>query len=272
MTSPDTKLGDTKIVMTRHGPMMGLAGDVYITRALEVYGEYCPGEWRVLEQLVKPGMTVVEMGANIGTHSVPLARQCFPGPLYVFEPQQRVFQVLCANLAANGVSNAIAYPEACGETEGFVTVPRLDYGAALNFGGVSVQAEGQGVPGQRVRVTPLDSLDLAACHVIKIDVEGYEALALRGAAATLRRFRPVLYVENDRKDRQRELISLIAAMDYNLYWHRPPLFEPGNFNGYPDDIFNNVVSRNMLCIPAERGTTVLSMQAIDPEDWRVPPA
>jgi FkbM family methyltransferase len=262
---------DTKIVATRHGPMMGLAGDLYITRALEVYGEYCPGEWRMLAQLVKPGMTVVEMGANIGTHSVPLAHQCFPGPLYLFEPQQRVFQLLCANLAANSVRNAIAYPEACSEAEGFVLVPRLDYGANLNFGGVSVQADGEGASGQRVRATPLDSLNLPACHVIKIDVEGFEALALRGAAATIRRFRPVLYVENDRKDRQNELITLIAEMGYKLYWHRPRLFEPGNFNGYPDDIFGRVISRNMLCIPAERGTTVLSMEAIDPKDWQVAP-
>jgi FkbM family methyltransferase len=260
---------DTKTVMTRHGPMMGLASDLIITRTLEVYGEYCPDELRMLLQLVKPGMTVVEMGANIGTHSVPLARQCFPGPIYLFEPQQRVFQILCANLAANGVRNAIALPEACSDTAGFVVVPPIDYDAVSNFGGVSVQADGEGVRGQRVRATPLDSLELPACDVLKIDVEGFETYALRGAAATIAKFRPALYVENDRVARQREVISLIAGMGYRMYWHYPRLFTPDNFNGYPDDIFGDVRSRNMLCLPHERTTAVTGLRPIDPQDWKV---
>src|SRR5947208_13862708 len=111
---------DTKTLQTRHGPMLALAGDLYITRALELYGEFVQGEWDLFAQMVKPGMTVVEVGANIGAHSVALARACFPGPLYLFEPQQRVFQILCANLALNGVTNAIAYPEASGAEAGFV--------------------------------------------------------------------------------------------------------------------------------------------------------
>ena len=58
--------------------MIGLVGDRYITRSLEVYGEFSGAEWALFAQVVKPGMTVVEVGANIGAHSVPLARACFP--------------------------------------------------------------------------------------------------------------------------------------------------------------------------------------------------
>src|SRR6185437_4192192 len=97
---------DTKTLTTCHGPMLALAGDRYITRSLEVYGEFSAGEWDLFAQVVKPGMTVVEVGANIGAHSIALAKACAPGPLYLFEPQQRVFQILCANLALNGVTNA----------------------------------------------------------------------------------------------------------------------------------------------------------------------
>jgi hypothetical protein len=118
--------------------MLAIAADRYVTRSLEVYGEYCPAEWRLLEQMVKPGMTVVEAGANIGTHTVPLARLCAPGKLWAFEPQPRVFQVLCANLALNDIGNVLAYPEASGEADGFVAVPDLDYGRSGNFGGVGV--------------------------------------------------------------------------------------------------------------------------------------
>ena len=258
---------DATILQTRHGPMIALAGDKYIGRSLELYGEFSPGEAGLLAQLVKPGMTVVEVGANIGAHSVALARHCSPGLLVVFEPQQRVFQVLCANLALNGIENVIAFPEASGATPGFVVVPAVDYAAGGNFGAVSVQAEG---PGLKTRVTPLDSLSLAVCHLIKIDVEGYEAEVLRGAAATIARCRPLLYVENDRPDRQQEVISLIAQMNYRLFWHLPPLFSPDNFNSCAEDIFGPVVSINMICLPRELGAEIAGLEEIDPAGWSCP--
>lgn len=263
-------VADTKTLQTRHGPMIGLAGDRYITRSLEVYGEFSAAEWALFAQVVKPGMTVVEVGANIGTHSVPLARACSPGPLYLFEPQQRVFQILCANLALNGVRNAVAYPEACGDVAGFVVVPPLDYGADFNFGGVSVRAEAEGAPGPRVRATPLDSLGLAACHILKIDVEGFEAQVLRGGAETIGKFRPLIYVENDRPAHQQEVISLLNSMGYRLYWHTPPLFSLENLNGCAEDIFGNIVSVNMLCLPNEVGTVVQGLEQIDPGNWASP--
>jgi FkbM family methyltransferase len=261
---------DTKTLTTRHGPMLALAGDTYVTGSLEAYGEFSRAEWDLFAQLVKPGMTVVEVGANIGAHSVALARACAPGPLYLFEPQQRVFQILCANLALNDIRNAIAYPEACSDRPGFVVVPPLDYGAQGNFGGIAVQPEGAGRLGLKVRATPLDSLELAACHLIKIDAEGFEPQVLRGAAEMIAKFRPLLYVENDRPAQQQEVISLIAGMGYRLYWHIPPLFSPDNFNGRADDIFGAVASINMLCLPAESGGAVAGHQPIDPENWTSP--
>jgi FkbM family methyltransferase len=248
--------------------MLALAGDVYITRSLMVYGEYCPAEARVLAQVAKPGMTVIEAGANIGSHSVALARRCAPGTLYVFEPQQRLFQILCANLALNDIGNATALPEACGAEAGWASLPPVDYGGPGNFGGVSLEAEAG--PARRVRVTTIDSLELEACGLIKVDVEGWEAEVLQGAAATIARCRPILYVENDRRDRQGALIDLIDGMGYRQYWHTPPLFAPDNFNGVPQNIFGPVVSCNMLCIPRERPEAVEGMAEIDPKNWASP--
>lgn len=253
---------------TRSGPMVALRTDYYMTKALELYGEYCPDEWRALAQLIRPGMTVVEVGANMGTHSVDMARACAPGPFYAFEPQPRIFQVLCANLALNDIGNAFAYPEGCGETEGVAVVPLMDYGREGNFGGMSLQADG--AVGVKVRIRPLDSLELPACGLIKIDVEGFETQVLRGARQTIARCRPLLYVENDREAQQQELISLISEMGYRLYWHTPRLFSPQNFNGVQENIFPGIVSVNMLCIPSERKTVVEGLQAIDPSNWTSP--
>lgn len=52
--------------------------------------------------------------------------------------------------------------------------------------------------GEKVPVETIDSLNLSALHFVKIDVEGMETEVMRGATETLRRHRPILYVENDR--------------------------------------------------------------------------
>jgi FkbM family methyltransferase len=252
---------------TRTGPMLALASDQYITQALALYGEYAPDEGRMLRQMIRPGMTVVEIGANMGSHSVDMARACAPGPFYAFEPQQLLFQILCGNLVLNNVTNAIAYPDACGAAEGEAIVPQVCYGEAGNFGGISLRSKGIG---RKVRVRPLDALDLPACDVIKIDVEGFEPAVLRGAAETIRRCRPVLYVENDRVEQQQEVISLIAALGYSLYWHVPPLFSPLNYRANPDNIWPGVVSVNMLCLPTETTLVVAGATPIDPSNWTCP--
>ena len=260
---------DAKAYATRHGPMLGLRGDRFVTRSLELYGEFSGLEERLFEQILKPGMWVVEAGANIGAHTVPMARLCAPGPLYAFEPQQRVFQILCANLALNDVRNVLAYPDAVGAENGHVFLPPLDYGAVFNFGGVSILPP-DAQQGIRTPVVTLDSLELPACHVIKIDVEGFEPQVLRGAQATIMRHRPVLYVENDRAQNQQEVISLIDELGYRQYWHTPPLYDPKNPNGCAENVFPGIVSVNLFCLPKERPDDVAGVDPIDPGNWRSP--
>lgn len=257
-------MSDTATYATRHGPMIGLAHDVYMSPSLDRYGEYCPDELHMLAQLVKPGMTVVEVGANIGTHTVPLARACAPAKLYAFEPQQRVFQILCANLVLNDVVNVIARPEAVGADAGVVLIPDVDYGRDGNFGGLSLE---QGwTAGLPTSVVALDAVALPSCGLLKIDAEGFEPQVLRGAREMIARCRPVIYMENDRH--HRENILLVAEMGYDLYWHLPPLFSPNNFNNCAENLFGNVRSINMLCLPSERKAHVSGLEAIDPEAWR----
>lgn len=256
---------------TRHGRMLGLRGDAYVSRSLELYGEFSPGERLLMEQLIQPGMTVVEVGANLGAHTVALARRCAPAPLYAFEPQQRVFQILCANLALNDIGNVVALPEACGEAEGEADLPAINYAGAGNFGGVSLLPATPGAAhAHRVRVRTLDSLGLPACGLLKVDVEGFEPQVLRGARETIMRHRPILYVENDRAANQDEVIRLMAGLGYRLYWHTPRLFDPGNFRGEKTNVFGGVVSLNVLGLPAETGRKVGDAPEIDPANWTSP--
>lgn len=268
-TRPMMNTPRIKTVQTRHGPMRALAGDRFITPCLEVYGEYSRQEWLLLEQIAKPGMTVVEAGANIGVHTIPLARACAPGVLFAFEPQMPIFALLCENLKANQIGNVRPIPAACGAQIGTGTVPSLDYSGAANFGGVSILADGE--PGQAVRIQTIDAFNLQECGLIKIDVEGFELSVVQGASDTIKKCRPVIYIENDRVENQEKLISCIGEMKYRMYWHVPYLYDSENFNGATGHIFGQrIYSINMLCIPSERNTRVERLEEIDPNNWSSP--
>ena len=99
------------------------------------------------------------------------------------------------------------------------------------------------------KVTLDADLDLTRLDLIKIDVEGMELDVLKGADRLLRRFAPVLYVENDRPEKSESLIRRLLALNYQLFWHIPSLFNPRNFYKNRENVYGHVVSVNMLCLP-----------------------
>lgn len=252
--------GFNQLAPCRHGPMLFNRYDRYVGQSLARYGEFSPGESRLFRQVLRPGQTVVEVGANIGAHTVELSQLVGPrGAVIAFEPQQIVFQTLCANLALNNCANVSAYPLALGAAPGTILVPRLRPDHDNNFGGLSLQGI---TAGERTMLVPLDQFDLPACHFLKIDVEGMEVEVLRGAAATIAAHRPVIYAENDRAERSAELVALLRGWNYRLFPHNPPLFEPDNFAGDEENVFGNIVSINLLGVPAEANTVVEGSQQI----------
>src|ERR1700736_4624146 len=130
-----------QLVNTRHGIMLANPNDTYVGQALMQYGEYGEIEAQFLLQLVNCPGVVVEVGANIGSHTVALARRAaaVEAQVVALEPQPVVVQNLCANLALNGIQNVRAWPWACGAQEETVFFPRQDYLQQGNFGGVSMQ-------------------------------------------------------------------------------------------------------------------------------------
>jgi FkbM family methyltransferase len=235
------------LVRARHGAMLFNRNDIYIGRSIELYGEFSEDEVVLFSRLVRAGDTVLEAGANIGAHTVPLAnlvgRQ---GTVFAFEPQRLVFQTLCANVALNSLTNVHCRQEALGAEPGEIMVPYLDANATTNFGGLGL---GSYARGDRVPLVTIDSLNLTACRLIKIDVEGMEQAALRGATETIARYQPILYVENDREDKSASLIEYIQSFGYRLFWHTPPLYREDNFFGNLQNVFQHIVSVNMLCLP-----------------------
>ncbi len=263
--------GPLRLRRCRHGVLLYNVNDIYCGNMLDLYGEFSEGETDLFRQILQPGMTVVEAGANIGAHTVAIAQAVGPaGRVLAFEPQRGMFQILCANLALNRLEQVEPHWAAVGSAPGEILVPRLDPNTANNFGGLSM-TEGHAA-GDKVRLVTLDSFDLPALHMLKIDVEGMEAEVLRGARATITRHAPIIYAGNDRADRSPGLITLLQEMEYRMYWHLPPYVRQPNFRARPDDRFQGIVSVNMLCVPRQLHLNIEGAREVTgpTDDWRRP--
>ncbi len=242
----------------RHGLFFVLLSDLYIGRSLAAYGEYSEIEVAFLTSLVRPGATILDVGANIGSITVPLARAVGPtGRVLAFEPQTFLHRILRANVAVNDLASvAIPLRAAVGEEPGHVDVPILDYARDDNYGGFDISLRdftdqpSRAVAAEPVPLLTIDALDLPACDLIKIDVECMELDVVFGAAATIERHRPVVYLEVSRK--APALLMSLDALGYRAWWRRPPLFNPANHRRRAENSWPGVVSCNVVCLHADR--------------------
>lgn len=234
----------------RYGTLGYYEDDRIIGHALARYGEYSEGEAQLWRKLIKPGDTVIEVGANIGSLTLALADIVgAEGHVYALEPQPENYQLLKQNLEDNPLGSVVTtYDVGAGEKDGESCIPALMAIANRNYGSVEV-GSGQ----QRIVIRPLDGFLFAtAPSFIKIDVEGMEAEVLRGATEIIKQHRPVLYVENDRPEKADELVRLIASLGYKMFEHKPKVYESDNWNGVEVDPDDHIISANLLCIPTER--------------------
>lgn len=256
------------VVPTRYGQMLYHSADAVIGRSIAYYGEYFDSEVDVFRHFVRPGDVVVDGGANIGTHTLALAHLVgAAGRVIAFEPQRLIFQMLCANMALNDITWADCHWAALAADDGPVHIPELDLRRSSNHGSQAVSMNGAG---RQVAGWALDSIfDGDRLALIKGDVEGMETALVLGAQDCLRRFQPVVYLENDRLERSVTLISLLQDRGYICYWHLPLFHNPDNFNremvplhpcGFTDQgerLGSIGFAVNMLCLPAGRSLPAL---------------
>lgn len=256
-----------KLVKCRHGLMLANTMDFYIGNGLIKYGEYSELEFIVLSQLINGSGAVVEVGANIGAITLGLARRAaeFGQTVYAYEPQPFIFQNLNANLALNALGNVRAYPSACGASSAELYFTAPDYMQENNFGAVALRIE-RGALDQTVSCVTLDAhLAQVQVGLIKVDVEGFELEVFKGGEQLIQRCRPILYFENDRVHLSEALIAWVQAQGYRLWWHMPPLFNPNNYNDFPENLYPFISSFNMIALPEESRLTMSGfVEATDP--------
>lgn len=175
------------------------------------------------------GVVAIDGGANIGVHTVEFARHMSGwGSVIAFEAQERVFYALAGNVALNNCMNARVRLAALGERAGEIRVPELDPFLPASFGSLALRDRPDNEPigqevfydkaaGDSVPMVALDSLELRRLDLVKLDIEGMELEALRGARALLERCRPILQVEANRAGARAELEKFVAALGYRTY-------------------------------------------------------
>src|SRR6185295_2584798 len=156
-----------EVVNARYGRMLALQTDSFVSHALRKYGEFSESEVALWRTFLEPHWIAVDVGANIGAHTLALATMV--ERVIAFEPLTYLFHLLCGSAALNGRTNVQAFNLALGAEPGHMMVPYIDYTQPAAYGGWA-----PGFPaGKRTPVAPLDDI-LPCADFLKIDVEGME--------------------------------------------------------------------------------------------------
>ena len=250
----------------KHGLFIFNKNDTFVGRGLDIYGEWCESEIETLSQLLRPGHTVIDVGANIGTHTVAFANLVGPtGTVHAFEPQRRLFQMLCGNVALNELENVYCHQKCVSSAAAELLIPELPPPTrAFNFAAVPI---GGGTKGEMVPAVTIDNLGLTACNLIKIDVEGMEADVIMGATDTIARFRPILFVENNTTKGASKTNEAIFSINYRAYWHISAYYNPNNFYENGVNMWARIVPEsNLLCFPRDASVTTNLVECTGPDD------
>jgi FkbM family methyltransferase len=151
----------------------------------------------------KPDGQVLDIGANLGTFCVPLARKIPALKFHAFEPQRIINYQLCANVIINSLDNVHTYEFALSNEDANVELAMPDYAKETNIGAFSIDAEVRKNEYEcatvnttdKIQLFPLDLLGFSNVKLIKIDVEGHELEVLRGGIETIKanNYPPIIF-------------------------------------------------------------------------------
>ena len=214
-----------------NGDTFALTNDE-ISVSLYVYDNFENTNRLLWDNLIKPEMTVFDIGANWGVYSVAAKRLLGKeGCLVSFEPNKNEYSKLEKNLSLNegGEPEVTLVNSAVGDSDGVTTfyMPPKFKGAYGSLGRPKIDENCDAV---EVDILKLDSYveknNVSKLDVIKIDVEGAEIKVLTGAVETLKKFSPVILMEvSDKRTtvfgyKAKELCEFLTNIGYKLYLPR----------------------------------------------------
>ncbi len=160
---------------------------------------------KALKSLVKEDSVCLDVGANIGCHTLTMAHRARHGRVYAFEPNPLTFERLMFNIRLNNLRNVIPLNVAIGDHTGETSlfVPDAD---DCNQGKCSMISSPERGTTNEVKILASRARDLDAlqnldrCDVIKIDVEGFESVVIRELLEMINACLPVIIFEYDSRN------------------------------------------------------------------------
>ena len=229
--------------------------------AISHYGTYEEVEAKIMEEKIKTGNIVVDIGANIGLHTLNMARIVGnTGQVFAFEPDPSNFKILEKNVKINNYQNIILEQRAVGDKHERTTLYQSDHPGMHRIFPQTKQAKGQ----VKVELISLDKYFIDSnladrINFIKIDVEGMEFGVLKGMKNILKNNKNIkILFEFVPKDTIEagfipiELLNYLTSNGFKLYCMdektKKLLYVSSN-----EEILrlcsttNNTISRNLLC-------------------------
>jgi FkbM family methyltransferase len=222
----------------------------YIEWKILAEGTYEPATGNLISLSLRPGFVALDIGANIGVHSLRMARAVGEqGKVISCEPMPHLQHKLRANIHLNRLESIV---EIVGEAISDVPGQTHMSGSpdTFNQGTGRMDAQGQ----TPVSVTTGDRLlaekGIEQLDLIKIDIEGYEMKAIQGLSQSIARFKPRILVEYDQAYWEKcgsswtEFKSLLEKYSYTIY--KIEEFTLTKIHTSPE-----TTSCNVFCIPGE---------------------
>ena len=247
----------------RGGYRWRLCMDHYLDQEIYATGKFEPQTTQWFRTLVQPGMTVLDVGANIGYYAVLAAdRVGTEGHVWAFEPLPEYYDRAESHVEANGFAERVTL---------------LPYGLSsenqtiqISIGNSSATAAP--VAGDDFRDTAnvemrrldevANSLALKKIDLIKIDVDGYEGHILEGASSVLRRDHPTILIEFSRRNLEAigtsvaQLREQLEALDYALYSdHSGQRYDDESL--FNEECASLTLSANVWALPREQALECL---------------
>ena len=224
------------------------------------YGTYEELESKIMEEKIEMGNIVVDVGANIGLHTLNMARIVGnTGQVFAFEPDPSNFEILKKNVKINNYKNIILEQKAVGDKHGRTTLYQSDHPGKHRIFPQTEQAKSQ----VQVELTNLDNYfdsDMTdKINFIKIDVEGLEFSVLKGMKNILKNSKKIKILFEFMPENTIEvgftpieLLNYLTSNDFKLYCMdnktKKLLYVSNN-----EEIIklcsstNNTISRNLFC-------------------------
>lgn len=238
------------ILQCRYGKISVPQDDDLIFNALREYGEWSQKELDMLSYFVRPGDTVLDIGAFIGTHTRAFSQMVGPhGIVHAFEPNERAHCELIHNAQLASYRNINTYRTALGNQKQPMFLQQENLHANLGASQLSVHRHDQDV---MIDVQILDDIGFSRINFIKADVEGMEYEVVTGGACTICKHMPVIFLEANSLQSAGRIIDLAHGMDYLVYGHVSPAFNLDNFNQSTTNIFGEANECGLLLIPRDR--------------------